>query len=61
PHVVIVRVLSYLLSGHRSICPAQRLSSAKGGRRLARPTALREPSALPDGLAPAPEDGASRP
>jgi H+/Cl- antiporter ClcA len=61
PHVVIVCVLSYLLSGHRSIYPAQRLSSAKGGRRLLRPTALRELSALPDGLAPAPEDGASRP
>jgi H+/Cl- antiporter ClcA len=42
PHVVIVCVLAYLLSGHRSIYPAQRLLGAKGGARLPRPTALRD-------------------
>jgi H+/Cl- antiporter ClcA len=42
PHVVIVCVLAYLLTGHRSIYPAQRLSSGKGGDRLARPTPLRD-------------------
>jgi len=41
PHVVIVCVLAYLLSGHRSIYPAQRLLSGKGGSRLSSPTALR--------------------
>jgi len=48
PHVVIVCVLAYLLSGHRSIYPAQRLLSGKGGTRLTRPTALRELSAQPE-------------
>jgi len=42
PHVVIVCVLAYLLSGHRSIYPAQRLLRAKGGRELERPLALRD-------------------
>jgi H+/Cl- antiporter ClcA len=42
PHVVIVCVLAYLLSGHRSIYPAQRLVNGKSGVRLARPTALRD-------------------
>jgi H+/Cl- antiporter ClcA len=42
PHVVIVCVLAYLLTGHRSIYPAQRLLGEKGGARLDRPTALRE-------------------
>jgi H+/Cl- antiporter ClcA len=42
PHVVIVCVLAYLLSGHRSIYPAQRLLNGKGGPRLAHPMALRE-------------------
>ncbi|WP_437645383.1 chloride channel protein [Sorangium sp. So ce362] len=48
PHVVIVCVLAYLLAGHRSIYPAQRLLNGKGGERLSRPTALRE-------LLPAPQ------
>jgi H+/Cl- antiporter ClcA len=48
PHVVIVCVLAYLLSGHRSIYPAQRLLSAKGGTRLASPTALRDLPAPPE-------------
>ncbi len=42
PHVVIVCVLAYLLTGHRSIYPAQRLLNGKGGAQLARPTALRD-------------------
>ena len=42
PHVVIVCVVSYLLSGQRSIYPAQRLASFKGGARLSQPTPLRE-------------------
>jgi chloride channel protein, CIC family len=42
PHVVIVCVLAYLMSGHRSIYPAQRLLSGKGGLRLSKPTALRD-------------------
>jgi H+/Cl- antiporter ClcA len=47
PHVVIVCVLAYLLSGHRSIYPAQRLISGKGGARLAQATPLRELAAPP--------------
>jgi len=47
PHVVIVCVLAYLLSGHRSIYPSQRLLRAKGGARLARPIALRDLGARP--------------
>jgi H+/Cl- antiporter ClcA len=42
PHVVIVCVLAYLFSGHRSIYPAQRLRNGKGGQVFPRPTALRE-------------------
>jgi H+/Cl- antiporter ClcA len=34
PHVVIVCVLGYLLSGHRTIYPAQRRLRGKGGTRL---------------------------
>jgi len=55
PHVVIVSVLAYLLSGHRSIYPAQRLLSSKGGARLAQPTTLRELTNPP--AARAPNDG----
>jgi H+/Cl- antiporter ClcA len=42
PHAVIVCVLAYLLTGHRSIYPAQRLLDGKGGAPLARATALRD-------------------
>lgn len=43
PHAVIVCVLAYLLTGHRSIYPAQRLVQGKGGSaRLPQPTPLRE-------------------
>jgi len=46
PHVVIVCVLAYLLSGHRSIYPAQRLINGKGGGSFAGPRALRELHAI---------------
>lgn len=42
PHVAIVCVVAYVLVGHRSIYPAQRLIAGKGGARLARPVALRD-------------------
>lgn len=54
PHVVIVCVLAYLLSGHRSIYPAQRLLRGKLGVSLARPTALRDLD--PPRAEPAPKD-----
>ncbi len=41
PHVVIVCVVAYLLTGHRSIYPAQRLLDGKGGGRYSRAVALR--------------------
>jgi H+/Cl- antiporter ClcA len=47
PHAVVVCVLAYLLSGHRSIYPAQRLLRGKGGAALARATPLRELSVTP--------------
>jgi hypothetical protein len=34
PHVVIVAVIAYVLSGHRGIYPAQRLISTKDGALL---------------------------
>ena len=43
PHVVIVSVVAYLLSGHRSIYPAQRIGRAKhGGAVVPRAVALRD-------------------
>ncbi len=42
PHVVIVTVIAYLLSGHRSIYPSQRMFRRKHGGRLASPVALRD-------------------
>jgi H+/Cl- antiporter ClcA len=42
PHVVIVSVLTYLMSGERSIYSAQRLFRSKRGLGLATPTALRD-------------------
>ena len=42
PHVVIVCVLAYLLSGHRSIYSSQRMVHSKGGSRLKESTALRD-------------------
>jgi H+/Cl- antiporter ClcA len=40
PHAALVCVLAYLVSGHRSIYPAQRLSAPKGGPRLSSPVPL---------------------
>jgi H+/Cl- antiporter ClcA len=42
PHVVIVCVFTYLLSGQRSIYTAQRLLRSKSGALLHRPTPLRD-------------------
>lgn len=42
PHVVIVCVVAYLLTGHRSIYPAQRLLRGKNGAPLPGPTRLRD-------------------
>jgi H+/Cl- antiporter ClcA len=47
PHVVIVSVLSYLLSGQRGIYTAQRLRRSKSGFHLSRPTSLRELRSVP--------------
>ncbi len=49
PHVVIVCVVAYLLTGHRSIYPAQRVLLGKWGRELPSPTPLRD---LPPGPPP---------
>jgi H+/Cl- antiporter ClcA len=40
PHVLLVSVVGYLLTGHRSIYPAQRLVASKVGQPLARPSTL---------------------
>jgi H+/Cl- antiporter ClcA len=42
PHVVIVCVVAYMLTGHRSIYPSQRLWDGKGGAPLGRLMALRD-------------------
>lgn len=43
PHVLIVTVIAYILTGHRGIYPAQRLLRRKhGGSLLTRPVALRD-------------------
>ncbi len=42
PHATIVCALAYVMTGHRSIYPSQRLLGAKGGGRLSRPVALRD-------------------
>lgn len=40
PHALIVCVLGYLLSGHRSIYPSQRLALSKAGQPLGKTTSL---------------------
>jgi H+/Cl- antiporter ClcA len=47
PHVVIVCVVAYVLTGHRSIYPAQRLFSGKAGDRRSGDVALRDLHATP--------------
>ena len=53
PHVMIVVVVAYVLSGHRGIYPAQRLHVRKHGGLLERPVALRD---YRDSIPPAPDD-----
>ena len=53
PHVVIVCVVAYLITGHRSIYPSQRVLRGKGGQGLQRSVALRDvhtaqPAARPE-------------
>lgn len=52
PHVVIVCVISYLLTGHRSIYPAQRLIRDKSGRLCRSPKPLRDIEAKADAVEP---------
>ncbi|MDQ3364741.1 MAG: chloride channel protein [Myxococcota bacterium] len=47
PHVVIVCVLAYLMTGQRSIYPAQRVTRGKGGGTPAAPVPLRAVRARP--------------
>lgn len=47
PHVVIVCVVAYLLTGHRSIYPAQRLIDGKAGERHPHARALRDLGTIP--------------
>jgi hypothetical protein len=56
PHVLVVTVVAYLLSGHRGIYPSQRLVRRKsGGSLLPEPIALRD---YRDSAAPAePREG----
>lgn len=42
PHVAIVCVIAYVLSGHRGLYPAQRLARGKAGTLFGQPTALRD-------------------
>jgi len=42
PHALVVCVVAFLLTGSRSIYPAQRIGRLKSGARLARITALRD-------------------
>ena len=51
PHVMIVCVVAYLITGHRSIYPAQRIHRGKGGGLLAQVLRIRElpkPTRPPD-------------
>jgi H+/Cl- antiporter ClcA len=58
PHVVLVSVVAYLVTGHRGIYPSQRLTRMKGGHRaLATPVALRDA----EGLANPDDAGAAAP
>lgn len=42
PHVLIVAVLAYLLTGHRGIYPSQRIARRKSGQQLAEIVRLRD-------------------
>ncbi len=56
PHVMLVCVVAYLLTGHRSIYPSQRLREAKSGRPMVAPTRLRDLSGAAP-MPPRPGDG----
>jgi H+/Cl- antiporter ClcA len=47
PHVVIVSVIAYLMSGHRGIYPAQRLGRRKSGELVVGIVPLREYESIP--------------
>jgi H+/Cl- antiporter ClcA len=47
PHVVVVSVVAYVLSGHRGIYPAQRLARRKAGEVIPKMVALREYESIP--------------
>jgi hypothetical protein len=57
PHVLIVTLIAYILSGHRGIYPSQLLHRKKhGGPLFAKPVTLREyRDALPRKKDPPPE------
>lgn len=57
PHVLIVTVVAYVLSGHRGIYPAQRLHAKKHGGLLARPVPLRDYRDASPPPAPGDDDG----
>lgn len=54
PHVMIVCVIAYILSGHRGIYPSQRMIRSKSGKPLDRPVRLRDLRELPGSLSSAP-------
>jgi H+/Cl- antiporter ClcA len=60
PHVVTVAVVAYLMSGHRGIYPAQRLSLRKSGEPMAEPVPLRSYGAAPPPRAEAPPSSVGR-
>ncbi len=47
PHVVTVAVVAYLMSGHRGIYPAQRLSRRKSGEEMSEEVPLRSYESTP--------------
>jgi H+/Cl- antiporter ClcA len=47
PHVLVVCVVAYILAGHRSIYPSQRVTRGKAGAPTERTVALRDLAALP--------------
>ncbi len=59
PHVLIVCALSYVLSGHRSIYPSQRLVRAKSGSPLREVTTVRAVSESPSREVDRPNEGGS--
>jgi H+/Cl- antiporter ClcA len=55
PHVMIVCVVAYVIAGHRSIYPSQRLTRGKAGGALERPTRLKDLHCTADPPARVPE------